>query len=359
MKFQFLPKQSKIVDFLYFPKCLYQKEILEDSNRLNNYKEAIDHAYFDTLEHYKSLLAPFGKEIEIFYNRNFHDLEFADFFIKNISPHLFETSQQYLDHLLSLDQQTIKQYIINQLNQENGRETSDLTLTSNSQDISRFLENYPLDATAKWNLLLILQEPKLYLRRYVDLMLKLWPLFVNVYDPMEEEVTHYGHYLEDYLNKHGEEGLQDITNTLINEKYFLNEENLLFISALFPYTIIISDGPNNNQIYWGMKVEAAMKKIKEINVDKLNDRVQTFKYLGDKTKYEVLRHISRGITSTKEIARLTNVSSATISYHINAFLTSKIILLDNNNRKFSYVVNYKLLSEFLNDFRQDLKFPKE
>lgn len=359
MKFQFLPKQSKIIDFLYFPKCLYQKEILEASDRLNNYKEAIDHAYFDTLEHYKSLLAPFVKEIEVFYNRNFHDLEYIDFFIKGVSPHLFETSHQYLDHLLSLDQQTIKQFMIDQLNQDKDTEIAELTHHSSSADISRFLENYPLDATAKWNLLLVLQEPKLYLRKYVDLMLNLWPIFANLYDPIEEEVAKYGRYLEDYLNKHGEQGLQDITNTLINEKYFLNEENLLFISALFPYTIIISDGRNNNQIYWGMKVEAAMKKIKEINVDKLNDRVQTFKYLGDKTKYEVLRHISRGITSTKEIARLTNVSSATISYHINAFLTSKVILLDNSNRKFSYVVNYKLLSELLNDFRQDLKFPKE
>lgn len=358
MKFQFLPNQSKIIDFIYFPKCLYQKAFLEASNSLNNYKEAIEHTYFDELDHYMDILSPFSKEIDVFYGRNFHETEFIDFFIRHISLTGFTSSQQFFDYLETLDELTIKKYIIQSLNKENDDEAIQLKKDSNNEEIIHFLEEFPLDKTAKWHLFLILQEPKHYLKRYLDLMGKLSPIFESLYQKYEEEVRRYGIYLEAYLNQHGEAGLQEVTNALLNNKYFLNEENILLISALYPYTIIVSDGPVNNQIYWGMKVESAIQKIKAMNVDKLNERVQAFKYLGDKTKYEVLKHISRGITSTKEIARLTNVSSATISYHINAFLTSKIIILDNSNRKFSYVVNYNLLEGMLDEFKKDLSFPQ-
>lgn len=358
MKFLFQLNESKITDFLRFPKFLYQKEDFLESSSLNNYKEAIDESYLDELDHYKALLLPFSKEIEIFYSKNFHEFDFVDFFTRNIPLANFTNSSEYLAYISKLDAITIKNYIVEALNEDSEEGGRLLNTEPTNEEITSFLESFNLEAVAKWNLLLIIQEPLRYLKRYMELMIKLLPIFEEIYVKFEHEVKEYGEKTAKYLTLHGERGLEDLTNSLINKSYLINEESRLIISALFAYTIVVTDGHDNNLIYWGLRVESVLKKIKAINVDKLNERVQAFKYLGDKTKYEVLKHISRGITSTKEIARLTNVSSATISYHINSFLTSKIIKLDNSNRKFSYIINYELLEEIINDFKDDLNFNK-
>ena len=88
-------------------------------------------------------------------------------------------------------------------------------------------------------------------------------------------------------------------------------------------------------------------------------RVKVFKALGDKTRYDTIRLIASGVSSIKDIANKLDVSSATISYHINEFLTSSIISLNRKKDKKSiYDVDYQKLEDVLTELRNDLKFPK-
>lgn len=105
-------------------------------------------------------------------------------------------------------------------------------------------------------------------------------------------------------------------------------------------------------------MEEAFRKMKEINENKIVERVQIFKNLGDKTRYEVLKLIAEGETSVKNIANQLGVSSATISYHINNFLTSKIIKFDKGKNKLNYVIDYELLEEVIKGLKDDLRFPE-
>ncbi len=106
-------------------------------------------------------------------------------------------------------------------------------------------------------------------------------------------------------------------------------------------------------------MEDSFKKLYEIREDKLSERVKIFKALGDKTRYETLKLLANGVTSIKEIAKSLNVSSATISYHINEFLTSGIITLKfENNKKAGYKIDYSKLTEVMNELKVDLNFTK-
>lgn len=356
MKFQFTPNSSKIYDFLLFPKFLRQKETFLESSSLSQYKEAIDPGYLDTLDSYQKKLMPFTKDIDFFYKQGFGELEFIDFFAIKLPLLNFETCEAVLDYLLTLNDEELKNTIIETLNAEKEEGAVALKLHASNEEIVAFLENLNLEATWKWNVFMIVQSPKVYVAKFVTLMRQILPIFLEIYAPFEQEVKKYGEYLVTYFEKSEGNAIEELSNGLINKSYIVHEENLLVVSALFAYSIIVSDIALMGRISWGLKIESALKKIKEINIDKLNERLQFFKYMGDKTKYEVLKYISRGVTSTKELAALTNVSSATISYHINAFLTSKIIILDSSNKKFNYVVNYALLEEILRDFKSDLNF---
>jgi DNA-binding transcriptional ArsR family regulator len=357
MKFLFQPNQSKLADFLRFPKFLYQKDVFVQTSNLNDFKDAVDASYIDEMEHYKNLLTPFAKEIELFYTKDFHELDFIDCFRHALPSTGFKTGVDYLQTLLTLDAGEIKTHILAALNDEGESETSAPTNDASIEDIRKYLETYDLDPMVKWNLMMIFMDPKKYMLRYVTLMTNLEPIFETIYQPYAKEVAAYGEQLVTYLNEHGEQGLETLTYSLINKRFLINETSHLFISALYAYSFIVTDSPVTNEVLWGLRVEQAFKRISEIKKDQFNERIQIFKNLGDKTKYDVLKYISQGITSTKILARLTGVSSATISYHINAFLTAKIITLDNSNKKFSYVLNYRLLDELWTELKKDLNYP--
>jgi DNA-binding transcriptional ArsR family regulator len=119
------------------------------------------------------------------------------------------------------------------------------------------------------------------------------------------------------------------------------------------FAISISGEGRYNYIAWGLRMEEAFKRIKEINENKISERLKIFKNLGDRTRYEVVRLIASGVTFTKEIAKALGVTSATISYHINNLLQSKIIKIDRTENRYGYVVDHKLLEEIISGLKED------
>jgi predicted transcriptional regulator len=87
----------------------------------------------------------------------------------------------------------------------------------------------------------------------------------------------------------------------------------------------------------------------------LAELITTFKNLGDTTRYKVLKNISNGITSTKDIANSLGVSSATVSYHINQLNTSKILKLERVNGKYINSVNIEWINNCISKLKKDLK----
>ena len=108
-------------------------------------------------------------------------------------------------------------------------------------------------------------------------------------------------------------------------------------------------------IIWGIESEAFLKKIKEAEKEEQVNRILAYKNLGDKTRYEVLKCISNGMQSTKDIAHQLNVSSATISYHLNNLMTSKLIRLAYEDGKYFNKVNQEWIETCFEELKKDLK----
>jgi len=364
MQCKFYSNESRIYDFMQFPRLLFYHEIFEGYNKIH--ENIVLDDYLDFVSKVQSKINLYSKDIEIFYMKQYsNDYDFINLIFMNISFFDYKDEKDYLNMLLSLNEHEIKRSLIHsmllieqgqddEVNPDIVMKNTEEICFSNNETIA-FIKGLPIDTSFKWNLFLIVEEPLKYMKLFVELMTKLLPIFDDIYTPFQEEINRYGNYLTDFLNQNGTNGLQEITFSIIDQSYLDENMNKILISFIFSYTISFTA---NKYIAWGLKMEEAFKKMKEVNENKTNERVQIFKNLGDKTRYEVLKLISSGITSTKDIANTLEVSSATISYHINALLTSRVIKLDNSNKKFSYVVDYKLLEEILKDFKEDLPFPK-
>lgn len=366
MKFKFYPVESRIYDFLKFPDLVNLRERYEKSKEEDDYKAPFFTDYMDFINRVEKRLKPYIKEIELFYKNKF--LEDDDFIglISNVySIFGYSSENEYLDMLLGLNEREINRsiaYSIISGNESIHEYSEELisraeSLSLNKGELISLIKDWPVDASSKWTMFLIIEEPVKYMKMYAELMQKIQPIFKEFYGLYEEEVNRYGQYLADFLNKNGSKGLEEITYSTLDSKVLNNGENRILISAVMQFAVTISGTGEHNYIAWGLMMEEAFRRMKEINENKINERVKIFKNLGDRTRYEVVRLIASGITSTKEIAEALGVSSATISYHINNLLQSKIIKIDRKDNKYGYVIDYNLIEEIINGLKEDLKAP--
>ncbi|NLG82382.1 MAG: winged helix-turn-helix transcriptional regulator [Bacilli bacterium] len=355
MKFLFNQEVSKLYDFLMFPKLL-NKEIYDDIAQIDDY---IDKEFEALLARYSDILSPYAKEINLFYTKNIFYANFIEQILTKDKLLTYTDPHEFLDFLLTLSSNQVKQIFVKSLLKQekdnpNINELINEVMSSNEK-IMNLINDLLIDSSVKWNLYLIIQEPEKYLNIYVNLMKQLYPVFLDYYQHFETKLISYGKFLENYLNEKGSVGLEEITHSLLDKSLILDDYNDLLISCIFPYSLSFIDLTDGRIIVWGLHIEDASKKLKENYDNRLNNRIQVFKNLGDKTRYEVLKLISKGITSTKDIATVLNVSSATISYHLNALLAAKLIKISTNNRKFSYEVDSDVINEVFQELINDLQ----
>jgi len=367
MMFRFYPAESRIYDFLKFPWLVFLRERYEKSKEEDDFKVPFFADYLDHINRVDMRLNPYIKDIELFYMKNFfEDYDFIDLISNVNSIFGYNSEDQYLDMLLKLNEREINRsiaYSIISGNENNHQYSEEImiraeTLSSNKSEFISLIKDLPVEASSKWTMFLIIEEPVKYMKMYVDLMLKIQPVFNEFYGLYEEEVNRYGQYLSEFLNKNGSKGFEEITYSTLDSKVLNNDENRILISAIMQFAVSISGIGQHNYIVWGLRLEEAFRRMKEINENKTNERVMIFKNLGDRTRYDVLKLIASGVTSTKEIAEALGVSSATISYHINNLLQSKIIKIDRKDNRYGYVVDHKLLEEIINGLKEDLRISR-
>ncbi|MFA5561473.1 MAG: winged helix-turn-helix domain-containing protein [Eubacteriales bacterium] len=367
MKFKFYPTESRLYDFLEFPAMVYARRHFEESKEEEDRKVPAFTDYMEFVSRTETKLKPYQKEIDLFYMENFlGDYDLIGLISKLHTIVGYQTEKQYLDRLLELSGKEIHRSIAYSLLSihENTPEYSDAimrkaeSLTENKGELLAVIKELPTEAASKWNLFLIVEEPVKYMKMYVELMRSMLPIFAEVYEPFEREVSRYGRYLEAFLNQNGAKGLEELTCSILDANIISHEKNRLFISAMHQFAISILDAGPSPFIAWGLRVEEGFKRTKEENENKVNERVRVFKNLGDKTRYDVLRLIASGVSSMKEIALATGVSGATISYHVNNLLQAKIVKLDRTDNKYRYTVDHQFIEKLLDGLKEDLKNPK-
>lgn len=373
MKFKFCSNESRIYDFLRFPRLISYIESYKEMEDEHNYKSINIDDYLEFVKEVEVKLKPYEKDIEEFYTKKFVDsYSFIELIMKSNTIFGYKDEKEYLNMLLSLNDEEINRSIVYSITMFNSDFSGSLSesvkkakeISSDNSNITKdkvieLVKDLPIDASEKWNLFLMVENPTEHMKKYVNLMNNILPIFKEIYTLYESEVDIYGKYLVDFLNENGSLGLEEITYSIVDSKIIEDEETKMLISLMYSYELSITSQEEDMYLAWGLKMEEAFQQMKEINENKINERVQIFKNLGDKTRYEVLKLISVGETSTKEIARILDVSSATISYHINNFLTSKVIKLDRSDNKYKYKVDYALIEKTIEDFKKDLNFPEE
>lgn len=365
MKFKFYPKISRIYDFLEFPTLAFSRESIEKVDE--NLKDEILDDYLELVQKVENKLKPFKDNIEKFYIiEHLNDYDFIDLISKVYSIFDYENENEYLDMLLTLSEEEINKAIVYSLirideEYKDGYSEQIMnraeSICENKEEIINIIKNLPNEPASKWSLFLMVEDPVKHMNDYVNLMRRIEPIYGEIYSLYEAEVREYGEGLVEFLNREGAKGLEEITFSVMRSNILDPEKNNILISITSSFAVALTTTGKDRFAAWGLKVEKLFKAMKDLYENKINERVQIFKNLGDKTRYEVLKLIASGETSNKKIAKEIGVSSATISYHLNNLVTAKIIKLDKSDNKYGYIVDQQYIDEIFEEFKQDIKPP--
>ncbi len=364
MKYEFHQEASKLYDFLMFPRCIYfSKEYAEYASR-SNYIDVMDQEYLDLLKQIEQKLQPFKDEINEFYHGEFSsEHDFIDLLISGTTIMNSKDETSYLSHLLQLSNEEISLNVLTyvllkdkNLPSANEARSEAEKLLHDFDKIKSIIKNLPVESATKWNLYMIFDDPHEYTKRYVGLMKNLLPIFDELYRPFAPRVKDYGEYFVTTFNNEGLDGVERLSYSNA-KKDFLEGQDIysILVSVIGSYALKITSGPKEKYMVWGLKIEDAFSKIREINENQTLERVSVFKNLGDKTRYEVLKLFASGVTSTKEIAEIIGVTSATVSYHISNLAVAKILKLGKTNGNANYEVDFDFLAEVIDGLNEDLR----
>jgi DNA-binding transcriptional ArsR family regulator len=353
MKFKFNEDVSRIYDYLLFPRIyFYQKEYDESKN--DELKDVIHDSYLEFAQNFNEKLKPYEKEIKQFYQQDIYsNYDYPNILIDAFPVDDYSDEHQYLEDIQSMDDNDFKNKLIKALITMD--DDDDEEISFDEMNATEYINNLKIDSANKWNLFLMVQNPKQFLTDFINFLKLIEPMFYQVYKTYVDQVKEVGLDVSKRLSKNTVESFKKITYNLINYEFNGSEEICNFyVSAIFPYSLRLK---GDCTIVWGLKSEFSFKKVTEINENQLTQRVKVFKALGDKTRYEVLKMIASGVSSVKNIAENLDVSSATISYHINEFLTTGIIYINRNKeKKAGYKIDFEKLKSVIESFKEDLNF---
>ncbi|MGM0436391.1 MAG: ArsR/SmtB family transcription factor [Bacillota bacterium] len=367
MQFEYYKKESIIYDRMQLPRIVFLKLDGDEESTYGVSKKDLrdfsnrDHVAF--IESMQSRLSYYEKSIRQFYADEFmSDYDFFQLLTKAFPFFGYDSLEAYLADLETVEDALFKKRLVQSLlaadkeilyiEDDTMHKEAEAIVSSRGEEIT-FIRNLATEERYRFNLLMMLEDPKAHLKGFKALMETLKPLYDEAYAEHASLIKACETTLKNTLEKQGEKGFDNLTQGFVSKEFLDSEKNRYLISIVFSYSFMIVSGKGGSFIVSGIHMDEGFENLVNKHETHVESQTKLFKNFADKTRYEVLRKIASGTTSTKQIAEDLGVSSATISYHINAFVTTNILKPSPKKRK-KYDINFTRLEEAYQALVDDL-----
>ena len=218
-------------------------------------------------------------------------------------------------------------------------------------DFLRFLDVAACNKDVKWDVLQIFHNQKEYynevtaiLREVIDLLeLK----FSEQIDEMEKRFYDY------WTNMQGNKDIIELVQQNLKITWKESELGTVLLPMIFhPISVTFSTKTDTQSIDI-LRIGVMLDHRLNINRKKMGseDIVNFGKLLSDKSKVDILEMTSKKPCYGKEIASELGLSTATISYHVNALMKLGLLKTELSANRVYYSMNYEKLSDYLEDIK--------
>ena len=345
---QFKQEQMEFVNQLLYPILMLKKEREEErpSSPLEEQLEGI----VEEMRQMSVPLEPYKDSILYFYKDDALRIFFVN--VKNVLR--YHSFDEYAEVLHSMDESQIKQQlmknIVMQDEEEVEVEEKVQELLGNQFAFLDFLKNLPIDDTVRWNYFTIMSQPKQFVEDFISLHQTLEPIFEKVYAEylpiLEKSYVEF----EAAIHEHPKILSEAFTGTKEIEEIDWTSDEISVVPTLLLSDFYFED---SKILLLGAKSLEVIQHVIQTRLDKQQERINVFKNLGDKTRYQIFCEIAKGTKSVKQIAEQLGITSATVSYHINELLLSNLVVHGWNKKECKQAIHMELIREVMNGLMED------
>lgn len=360
-KFQFDQQRSKLFDLLRLPVSV--DELLDRAGEYDFQKQLAD--YTQELERFAQRHQRWFEQRQMEAYGEFNPFEpinlMASFDLKSVCEwsqlvDLLERSSEadlrscYVRRLVQSDW-------LNDPNQQGEEWMIHLT---DAEHWMNLIEETKMTDQLKWRYYQLLKQPKAGANRYLAWLDQIRPAFDAMWQQNQEAIEQIGHNWQLILNREGiryfEPNYQDFISTEVLTESLGVGPVVLLCSLSSPFSLMAFEANGLSIICFGRYWQEATEQFGRFKKEKQDSRVFFFKNLGDPTRYAIFKAIWQGVQTNKELAKSLNITSATVSYHLNQLVLAGILMIDEEAGRFGYKVNQpemiKQLAGFLEEIRQ-------
>ncbi|PKK39146.1 hypothetical protein ABB02_01378 [Clostridiaceae bacterium JG1575] len=341
MSYQLMPL-NPVLDFIHFPMLLL--DTVEDPNEEEG---PLDPEFLDLVGQLSPKAVPYLERVAQ-YQINDHHLPLR--MIQFVPLAHLNTPEEYIDAVRRICESDRRHLVIRTLEQYLDLPKGALEMSSS---VLETLETLPLSNDDKWKVLALLSHPHEQLERYADLLEELLPLFHAFYQEVEPPLRRYRQSLIRRLRENPSL-LKNLVGQFLASPIQDEEPTKVYLLGLSAYYFGIHHSEKKKFITMGYLLESYYEAKRNSDAMKVQRRVQAFKNLGDRTRYDVLRLIAKGISSNKQLAEELHVTAPNISYHIKTLQNENLIVLDLSDQKNIHRIHEEVFLTHLKDLLEDL-----
>lgn len=345
---QFKQEQMEFVNQLLYPILMLKKEREEErpSSSLEEQLEVI----VEEMRQMSVPLESYKDNILYFYKDDALRMFFVN--VKNVLR--YHSFDEYAKVLHSMDEGQIKQQlmttIVKQDEEEASVEDKVVELLGNQFAFLDFLKNLPIDDTVRWNYFTIMSQPKKFVEDFISLHQTLKPIFEKVYAEYLPILEKSYQEFETTIQEHPTILAEAFSGTKVIEEIDWASDEISVIPTLLLSDFYFQD---SEILILGAKSLEVIQRVIQTRLDKQQERINVFKNLGDKTRYQIFCEIAKGTKSVKKIAEQLGITSATVSYHINELVLSNLVIHGWNKKDCTQAIHTELITEVMNGLMED------
>ena len=345
---QFKQEQMEFVNQLLYPILILKKD--RDEERPSSPLEEQLEVIVEEMRQMSIPLEPYKDKILYYYK----DDVLRKFFINVKNTLHYRSFEEYSDDLLSMDEEQIKQQLMTNIVKQDEEEVSVedkvAELLGNQFAFLDFLKNLPIDDTVRWNYFTIMSQPKKFVEDFISLHQTLKPIFEKVYAEYLPILEKSYQEFETTIQEHPMILAEAFSGTKVIEEIDWTSDEISVIPTLLLSDFYFQD---SEILILGAKSLEVIQHVIQTRLDKQQERINVFKNLGDKTRYQIFCEIAKGTKSVKGIAEQLGITSATVSYHINELVLSNLVVQGWNKKDCTKAIHTELITEVMNGLMED------
>ncbi len=324
----------------------YRDSYLEIPDRYNNIWDTI----FEIYNVIREELMPKKEQIEYYfkvYNDNFFSYAALAFLLNYQNPN--NQLLPYEERVRNMkEEDRIKLYA---LFIDGGNGSPDEKLVD-YESFVRFLEDTSYDKAVKWDILKIYHKQEEAYNEVTAILRKVVDIIERNY---HKQIAGIEQYFYDYWQEIQEK--QDIIQLLhdsLKIEWKTNENGIILLPILFePFSVLLACKPDTDRedvLRFGILMDSRFIISRDTIV--AENIVNFGKLLCDKSKVDILELTAIKPCYGKEIANELNLSTATISYHVNALIKQGLLQTVLDSNRVYYSLNTEKLSQYLEGIKK-------